>query len=736
MWLWWVQVPAVCTNSLLPPRLSRAPPCSGLLNWGAPWNGHLRHTLLAPAAGGRWLGLADRPALHIPWRVSPANRPCCLPAGFGGHDLRLSLVSATLGVAATPTAAVQGDGLWQLRQAAAVSTPVQLDAIATEAPHTHGGSPGSTSAGSVQLSAALSPLQLHVSGQQVAVLAAVGAAAAAELSAGFAAPLVSEPPGQGQQQPWLAKFSFNSATGIQLAYAAGGGVQQWHNPHASGTTMPALVSSSSSSADGSSELLLGFGSSTVAVAATPATAATAAAAAAAHTAQPHLVLQLQLEQPRLWLRPSLGLHLPVVEARLGQASDLVAPAFLPEPLLLAAGVSYERSSEVQQGEAWQRQCRASTVKLGSLSLAVSAADYPLLLGLLRCIRQQPALPPRPALVLAWEPEQVAEQQAAVQQQQLAAQPAAEQCPVEEQEQETRLAVHIDAASLTVWPPPQRPATHQQGLAVWFTRLRLGKQRVQRPGGGGSSSTEVTLASAHAALLRHQHERPVTNGGSADGLDLSTVLRFPDAAPCEGPALSLSLAHSWTPSSAMQGGSPSHVLSPSKSPAGSGVQLLQLHATPVSLHLSPELLAAISTVSGDVGSTAAPMVPASQQQQQQPDSAALAAAEASALQGKAALQGVQLLLLDAARWDAQQAQALAIEVGIEEAVLLLQRAPTAENRPWLASGAAAGALLTSVDASLIGASITVRHPGAAWRIAFCGVRRMPAVIAPPVDPPTH
>lgn len=30
----------------------RWPPCSGSLSWGAPWNSHLRHALLAPPAGG------------------------------------------------------------------------------------------------------------------------------------------------------------------------------------------------------------------------------------------------------------------------------------------------------------------------------------------------------------------------------------------------------------------------------------------------------------------------------------------------------------------------------------------------------------------------------------------------------------------------------------------------------------------------------------------------------------
>jgi hypothetical protein len=58
-----------------------------------------------------------------------------------------------------------------------------------------------------------------------------------------------------------------------------------------------------------------------------------------------------------------------------------------------------------------------------------------------------------------------------------------------------------------------------------------------------------------------------------------------------------------------------------------------------------------------------------------------------------------------------AGAAAVEVEVEEAVVLLQQVPAAENRPWLAGNCAAAALLiTSADASLIGAAITVWHAG--------------------------
>jgi hypothetical protein len=52
------------------------------------------------------------------------------------------------------------------------------------------------------------------------------------------------------------------------------------------------------------------------------------------------------------------------------------------------------------------------------------------------------------------------------------------------------------------------------------------------------------------------------------------------------------------------------------------------------------------------------------------------------------------------------------VDIEEAVVLLQQAPAVESRPWLVRDAAAHtALISSADASFIGASVSVWHEGA-------------------------
>ena len=665
-----------------------------------------------------------------------------------------------------PAGAVPGDGLWQLHQAAAISTAVQLDAVMCAEPAsaaaTAAASKGSAGGSSgMQVAASISPLQVHASGQQAAVLAQVAAAASAELSAGFSAPLVAEQPSkeQAQQQPWLAKLSLNLATGVQVAYTSSGGLQHWHDPRtASARPQPASASSSNSigtrcaaQGGGSPGFEVRLGSVMLAVALTPDAAAAAAAAPSlqrgAQVGQqhhPHLVLQAQLEEAQLVLQPEFAVQLPVAEARLGSAVDLAAPAMLAEPLLLAAGLSYQRRSSAdeeaeqqqqqqqqQQQHVRRRSCSSTAMRCSSLALAVSAADYPLLLGVLCCVRQQPALPSRPALVAGLAPgQQLQTVQAQEGQEQHAGSSQAPEQAAAEEGQASELTVELDGVCVSVWPQQQHaaqpPASQQQqhGLAVRLCRLRLHKQQSVAAGGGASSSMELSLAAANAALVRQPQAAMDSNSEPSRSPQWSPVLTFP-AASAQQQGLTLTLRSSLAPGGGVVASSPRHGFSPSKGPPGG--QRLQLQAAPVSLALTPELFAVTGAISGGISSTAG-AEPAGGEERQagQPESerAALAAAEAAALQGKAALQGVRLVMAEAACWAdqwpaGQQLQppaapvaAPAVAFDIEEAVLLLQRTPAAENRPWLAGGGskAAGSLLTAVDASLIGAAITVHHTG--------------------------
>ena len=622
-----------------------------------------------------------------------------------------------------------------------MSNTVQLDGVLAEAPLPAGAV--ASSAGSSQellLSAALSPLRLQVSGQQAGALAAVAGGVQAEVQHGFQTPLLEQADDQQQQagaspsDPWLASFSLTSSGGMQLAYAAAGGLQLWQG--SSGSSIAANNSSGSSSSSSSSsgtsgeaELYLGLGTLTAAVAASP----------AGEDPPCQLLLQAQLVQPQAWLLPALDVHLPAAELRLGSAAPGAdSLPLLPEPLLLLAGLRYEERE--QQGVQLEQR---SSVHLSSLSLAVQAADYPLLIGMLRCLRQQPMLPVRPALLPAPEEQQLAEQQQQQPQQQQAvvAADSAAAAAGAEGDREAELLVLIDAASISLWPQQLQQEQQQQvqgegegegdiGVAVWLTKLRLRKQRWEASDGGGSSSAQVTLGTARAALMRQQQP---ASGSSADGREFSSVLRFPDGPAAEQqPALTLGLTNSWA-SRGSSSGAADGSLSPSKSP-GRGGRRLQLQAAPISLTASRELSAAVGAISSDWGSTNPAEEAEQQQGQRQLTAGSPAAAEPAPepLHGKAALQGVRLLLLEAAAWDHQQQeqqqqqekepQTSAVEVEIEEAVVLLQQVPAAENRPWLASSSqAAAALLTSADASLIGAAITVRHAGESGGQALAGGR---------------
>jgi hypothetical protein len=647
---------------------------------------------------------------------------CHAAAGFGGHGLRLSLGAATLAIAdsaAADIAAAAGDcsGLWQLRHAGVVSNTVQLDGVLAEAPPPAGAAASSVDAQRLLLSAALSPLRLQLSGQQAGALAAVAGGVQAEVQQGFKTPLVEQAddqqqPGASPSKPWLASFNLSSTGGMQLAYAAAGGLQLWQG--SSGSSIAA--NSSSGDSDGEAELYLSLGTITATVAARP----------TAEGQRHELLLQAQLVQPHAWLLPALAMHLPAAELRLGSAAPGAdSLPLLPEPLLLLAGLSYEQRE--QQGVQLEER---SSIHLSSLSLTVQAADYPLLVGLLHCLRQQPMLPARPALLPASEGLQLGEQQQ--RQQAVVAAESAAMAGVEG-DRETELLVSIDAASISLWPQQQEQQQQQQqgqeegviGVAVWLSKLRVRKQRWEASNGGGSGGTQVTLATAQAALMRQPQQQPA-GSSSVDAPEFSSVLRFPDAPVAQQqPALTLGLTNSWASSGSRAGDGS---LSPSKSPGRAG-RRLQLQAAPISLTVSRELAAAVGAISSDWGSTGRTEEEQQQGQQQLPAGTAVAEPGPEPLHGKAALQGVRLLLSEAAAWDHQQErhqqqqrqpQSSAVEVAIEEAVVLLQQVPAAENRPWLASSSqAAAALLTSADASLIGAAVTVRHAGESGGQALAG-----------------
>lgn len=682
---------------------------------------------------------------HAPALARPA-------VGFAGHGLRLSLAAAELAVADATTAA-SGDcgGLWQLQRAEAVSNVFVLDAVVATAVAAAPASPAGTAAPGagpgpdLMLSAALSPWQLRLAGQQAAAVAAVCSGISAEASHRFEAPLLlaaADP----QEASWLASCSLSSTSGLQLASASAGDLRQWHDPHGS----TAITQSSAAGGSSDPAIFLSVGTVVAALAASPAPAG-AAAAAAAHPHARQLLLQLRLLDAHAWLAPAVDVRLPAAEARLGWAAQQGSPTMLPEPLLLAGALRFSRrSTELQheEGEGGQlaggRQRLRSAVHLGSASLTLSAADYPLALALLRCVRQQPALPPWPALRPAGVVDHGQADMAA------AAAAAGEEGPAREAAaEEEELEVCVDAASITLWPQQQSTQQQQQrpqqvGVALWLSRLQLSTQHHAQGGsGGGSGRTEMTLDTAQIALLRHQQP---ANGSNGSTVEFSQVLCFPgtSANPAkqrqqqQQPALQLTLISTWPGG----GGGCGATMSPSKSQAAAGRQL-QLQAAPLDLALSGEVMAALGTLSADLDST----LPASAGQPSHPDATpSQAAGEAESLQGKAALEGLRVRLLEAAAWGSEDAAgsdreagggggggwqppagAAAAEVVVEELLVLLQQTPVAENRPWLAgSSGAAAALLSSADASLIGVAITVWHAGGG-RQGQCSARQLLCVV---------
>jgi hypothetical protein len=631
------------------------------------------------------------------------------------------LAVADAAAAAEAAAAGVCSGLWQLPHASGVSNQVQLDAVvAAGAPPSGGDDGGGDRGQGLTVSAALASLQLRLSEHQAAALAAVAGAVSAEARCGFRVPLLEAPAAEASTQSpaWLAGCSLSIDGGLRLAYSASGGLQRWVDPRGAAIAPPdGGDASRSDCGDGGAssgtsprpEAYLSLGS------------VSAALTAAAHQGDPSgprpVVLQAQLAQPVAWLLPVLHVQLPAAEARLGLSShDGTSSALLSEPLLLAAGLSIVR----------RRQHTA--VQLGSLSVAVGAAAYPLLAFLMRCWTQQPALLPQPALRAAGEAKSVQ-----------VGEGSSPSTPAEHAGQAGgTLAVRLDTATLTAWPqpPPQQaqeqPAEQQPGLAVWLSRLRYSQQQQAGGGGGGSSSTDLSLGALHAAMMRGQQDGGDGSATAVPGqsppsdvpLELSQVLSFPAAAgqaaqQAQHAALTLSLTSSV--------GSRGSSLSPSPGRGqGGGGRRLQVRAAPLSLAVSRQLLAAAAAVARDLGGAGAGAEQAQQAQQAQ----TAARPEPEQLQGKATLLGLRLLLQEQPLWQGSAAPAqpllrpqawrcerpappgaAAVEVECEEAVVLLQQAPAAENRPWLAGEpAAAAALITAADASLIGAAVTVWHAG--------------------------
>ena len=560
----------------------------------------------------------------------------------------------------------------------------------------------------------MSTLRLRLSPQQTAAWAAATGGLAAEARSGYRVPL--RPAGPSEQHAalsWLHGFSLDSAGGVQLAYAAEGssGLLPWRSASGSAVAAAGAPACDSGGVQGR-QLCLNLGTITVAAAArgvVPGCPPT--------VVQDLAVLQMQLLQAQVCLLPELTVRLPAAEIRLGAAlaSDPAAAVLQPEPVLLLAGAGYERRQQGGQ--------QHTSVRLGSLSLAVSPADYVLLLRLLCCWRQQPMLPPGPALLPASEQLQTCTNSAAL--------VAAEDCS----DDESTLVVQLDAATICLWPQQQdaqRQHRQPHGLTLWLRQLQLRKQQV----GGGSSSTQVVLAAAHAALMRRSPGGHLPSSGADDvpALQFSSVLRLPASMSQhsqqqqqqqEAPALTYLLSR--TPSRAAEGVG-SGTFSPVRKGQGSlGGARLQLQAAPLGLTVSSELAALVGGIASDWSSSrgsdgcVAVEVPA-----------AVGDAAPEPLQGKCALGGLQALLVLEASWELpggspqeRQGQLLlrqrpgaqgaaAVEVAVEEAVVLLQQAAAAENRPWLArcgEGAAAGGSLTTADASLIGAAVTVWHSGA-------------------------
>lgn len=718
----------------------------------------------------------------------------CLLAGFGEHGLRFGLASAELAVA-DRAAGASGDciGLWQLQQAVAVSNVAVLDAVMSLVPADRPGTASGGLLLSAALSPLHLKLSGEQAASAAACVGSAAAEASVGFAAPLLLepPVCLE---QGQQEgppaAWLASASLSISSGLQLAYASDGGLHAWRGGHGSAALggVPCAHNDGHGSAGSTPpKLFLALGAVSATLASSP---ADASAAGRAPGDQPYsqVLVQLELLRVQAWVLPQLAVHLPAAEVRLGRAAQPGSPGMLPEPLLLLAALSYTQQLEEgrqcegsEQAKLLRRQRRS--VQLASLSLAVSPPDFALALQLLRCWQQQPALPSLPAQRTAELQQQEAEmpqhqqegegeqqqqqQQADQQQQQVGAAgqrgPPGGATPADQRttEEESELSVQVHAASITVWPQaapeqrqPQGRGVLQQprlGMAVWLSSLRVHRREraqwvVGRGSGSrcadGSGSTEASLGGVHASLLR-----PAQPGGE---VLFSPVLSFPDATAAgpqplqqrqrEQPALSLVLSSSWCVTGGRSGG-----VSPSPGRgAASGGRRLQLHVAPVSAALSRELMAALDEVQADLLSTrpargskpqqTVATSPANSSGTSLPSSDAsggLAGGSLEALQGKVALEGLRLVLLEAASWEQRQAEAgqqppsdvsaaagwhpapgtAAVAVTLEEAVVLLQQAPVAENRPWLAgSQAAAGAVLTSADASLIGAAITVWHAG--------------------------
>ena len=637
---------------------------AGEVHWGATWNQPLREALLAPPG-----------------------------AGFAGGGLRLSLDDVSLAVARDGGA---GPSHWEA--AAGVSSSLEVHGLLAASPFDPSAPAAPSAAGALPppaagpvaslppwlASVALSPIQLQLSGDQLAAVVGTVAALEAEVQRRFRAPLVPDPHVGPGAAPWLAGASL-SVSAVHAAYAApGSSVGMWTNASGSVT----VAGSAGGGRPTPGQLYVGLSSLVLAAAVAPGEAAGSQVA----------VAKLQLGQPHAWLLPGVQAALPLADLCVGTATraswDGGAASLVGQPpAAMLAGVEFAalparslgqagRQSEQQGGRQEEQLCG----HLSSLVVSLPPLNYRLLCQLLSCLAQQPALPPAarflPARGITPPPR-------------AAGSTPAPGPPSPRSEPAKQLLLRVDAASCTLWPD------RQHGIAVWLAACDLD----HRPAAGGSSSLHAALGSLHAALLEQQ----------ADG-----------ALPCTAPVLRLAAS----PQAAREQPQPALSLALTTAPAQPSLprelQRWQVAALPLDLAITPLLLRMVSRVAADFagGSSQAPAAdapegalpppppppqPAHEQHQQQRH-----AQQAQQMHARLSLQRLGVRLCQHVQWDQGDAPPLAAHAAhlrVEESVVVIHQQLAAENRPWLADASnAAAALLTSVDGTLMGSELVVSHAG--------------------------
>eukprot|EP00887_Chlorella_sp_A99_P008011 scaffold12.g8011.t1 len=613
-------------------------------------------------------------------------------AGFAGSGLLLTLSTASLAVAPGGDSGLsEARRVWQAAEP--VSSTVAIHAVVAAAAAFDATPDAAAPASLASLS--VSPLELRMSGAQVAAAASAVSAMAAEVERRFSAPLVPAPAEAPLANPWLASVQLATSR-VQLAYAGagGGGLAGWAS--AGGAAI----------ADGE------CGPATLYVGCASAEAmATVAPASSGEL----LGARMQLGQPHVWLGPGTRVVLPVAELALGAAEEARRqPTLLLMGLEMAAApraaCSEQQQAEAQPGSASPREEleEERCWKLGSLVLALPQRDYRAVLSFLRCLALQPALPPTASFlpVLALEPAQPQLQQ---QQRKVPSTCDGGAAGSSRMGGSSRLAVGVDVASVTLWPE------EQQGVAMWLTGFDFASQS-----GADGSSLQVAVSSLQVALLRQQQEGEEARVQASPALRLGAA---PHDTSSKQPQRALSLAVSNQP----VGHATGH---------HRAMKRLHVTALPLDLSLTPLLLGTVGRVAADWNASARggpragpeqPALPAQEAQAVDPQAAGHHPAEH--LHARVAVQRITARLAPAPDWEGADADArgagagsagcvaapragqAAAQLSIEESVVLVHQQLAAENRPWLARcPRSAGALLTTVDGTLIGAELVVCHAG--------------------------